>query len=317
VRVRILVNPVASSVSPRRVERLRVALAREHRVDVVDTVARGHARTLAGTAADEGVDVVVVAAGDGTLNEAANGLLGSPTALAPYPGGSTNVYARAVGYGNHPDRATDRLVDALTHGSIRHLGVGAAGERRFLFHLGAGFDAAVVARMEARHRNQLVKRYAAHPAFALATLRTLARSDRSRPTIRVEAPGLAPHDSHFTVVSNLAPYSYVGPRRMVLTRGAGPDRALALTSMQRFGLSDVAAAFGSSVARAAHLRRDPDVVQWEDLGEITLHGVDDQPFPWQVDGDHLGSTDSLTVRFEPKALAVVLPRWPAGPPSAP
>ena len=295
-------------MTERRLQLIQATLAAGHTVEVVTTKAREHARELAREAADDGVDVVVVAAGDGTLNEAANGLVGTATALAPVPGGSTNVFARAVGYGNRLERATERLLIALDRGSIRRVGVGAANGRHFLFHLGAGFDAAVVARMEERPG---VKRYAAHPAFAVATMRTLQRGfDRVHPILRVRLADGSQHESFFTVVSNVAPYTYVGPRRMLLTRNAALDRALALTSLTRFTVVDVANTFSSTVAGAARLARDPTVVQRADLESLRLTAIGagaGERFPWQVDGDYLGLIGELDVEYVHDALAVVLP----------
>jgi diacylglycerol kinase family enzyme len=308
VRLRLIVNPIASSMTVRRLEVIQATLSAGHTLDVVATVGRDHARELARAAADDGVDVVIVAAGDGTLHEAANGLVGSTTALAPIPAGSTNVFARAVGYGNRVERATERLLVALDRDSIRRIGVGAANGRHFLFHLGAGFDAAVVARMEERPS---VKRYAAHPAFALATMRTLQRGfDRVNPILRVRLPDGSRHESFLSVVSNLAPYTYVGPRRMLLTHDASLDRALALTSLTRFTMTDVAGAASSTVGGAGRLARDPTVVQRADLQSLRLTAVGagvGERFPWQVDGDYLGTIDDLAVVYVPDALSLVLP----------
>jgi len=307
VHVRVIVNPVASSMTERRRAAIVESLGTQHTIETVFTQARGHARELAAGAAADAVDVVVVASGDGTLNEAADGLIGTSTALAPLPAGSTNVFARSVGYGNRLDRATDRLLAALDRGSIRRIGVGAANGRHFLFHLGAGFDAAVVDRIE---RNPRVKRYAAHPAFALQTVRLLARGyDRRVPAVHVESPeASASHDSFFTVVSNVTPYTYLGPRRMLLTPAASLDRALAVTSLTRFGLLDVAGAIGSSIGRAARLQHADSIVQLADVHELRLTATrPGRPFPWQVDGEYLGTVDDLAVRYVPDALSVVLP----------
>jgi diacylglycerol kinase family enzyme len=308
VRLRLVVNPIASSMTHRRLELIRATLAAGHTLEVVTTEARDHARELAREAAADGVDVVIVASGDGTLNEAANGLVGTATALAPIPAGSTNVFARAVGYGNRVERATERLLLALDRGSIRRVGVGSANDRCFLFHLGAGFDAAVVARIEEK---PAVKRYAAHPAFALATVRTLQRGfDRTNPILRVRLPDGSRHESFFSVVSNLAPYTYVGARRMLLTRDASLDRALALTSLTRFTIADVASTFGSTVGGAARLAREPTVVQRADLESLRLTAIGasaGERFPCQVDGDYLGDIDDLDVVYVPDAIALVLP----------
>ena len=83
---------------------------------LAETSRRSHATRLALGAAATGTDVVVVLGGDGTLNEAANGLAGTSTALAPLPGGSTNVFARSIGLPNDPIEATGVLLDALAAG---------------------------------------------------------------------------------------------------------------------------------------------------------------------------------------------------------
>src|SRR5207244_3169597 len=75
VRVLLLVNSVASSVTPRRRAHIRRVLASRHDVEVAETSRRGHAKLLARAAAEDDFDVVAVYAGDGTLNEAAAGLL--------------------------------------------------------------------------------------------------------------------------------------------------------------------------------------------------------------------------------------------------
>lgn len=309
VRVRLIVNPVASSMTTKRTDLVEVTLGAAHTLETVATNSRGHAVDLARDAVADGVDVVVVASGDGTLNEAANGLIGSDVALAPIPGGSTNVFARAVGYGNDIERAAERLVGALDRGAIRRVGVGVANERHFLFHLGAGFDAAVVERTE--RNNPRVKRYAAHPAFAFATVQTFTRGfDRNNAVLRVRLPDGEQHESYFSVVSNVAPYTFVGPRRMLLTDDASLDRALALTSMTRFTFTDVLGAAASTVGQARRLRRDPYVIQRADLTELRLTAIGagaGERFPWQVDGEYLGTIDELAIAYVPDALALVLP----------
>ena len=92
---------------------IQKALSADHDVTLAETNRRGHATRLAQGAAAEGVDVVAVLGGDGTQNEAANGLAGTQTALATLPGGSTNVFARTIGLPNDPIEATGVLLDAL------------------------------------------------------------------------------------------------------------------------------------------------------------------------------------------------------------
>ena len=150
MRITLIVNPSASSVTARGRVVITKALAADHDVTVAETARRGHATQLAAEAAARGAEVVVVLGGDGTLNEAANGLAGTTTALAPLPGGSTNVFARTIGLSDDAIEATGILLDALAHGSTRRIGLGSVNGRYFLFHVGIGFDAAVVAEVERR-----------------------------------------------------------------------------------------------------------------------------------------------------------------------
>src|SRR5262252_9057149 len=95
MRLLLIVN--ATAVTARRRVLVQRVLGADHRLEVEETSRRGHAARIARGAALDHVDVVVVLGGDGTLSEAADGLAGSATALAPLPGGSTNVFARSIG----------------------------------------------------------------------------------------------------------------------------------------------------------------------------------------------------------------------------
>ncbi len=151
MRLLLLVNTSASSVTPRGRVVIQKALSADHDLHVVETSRRGHAMRLALGAAADGVEVVVALGGDGTLNEAANGLAGSQSALAVLPGGSTNVFARSIGFVNDPIEATGQLLAALSRpGSIRPVGLASLNGRYFLCNAGVGFDAAVISRVERR-----------------------------------------------------------------------------------------------------------------------------------------------------------------------
>src|SRR5690242_10056337 len=86
-RMLVIVNPYATTVSDRLKNLVVYALRGSYHVDAIDTEARDHATELCREAADAGYDVVVAFGGDGTVNEAANGLIGSSTALTCLPGG--------------------------------------------------------------------------------------------------------------------------------------------------------------------------------------------------------------------------------------
>ncbi len=294
-------------MTPHRREQVDQRVRRDADVTVVDTAKAGDATALAASAVQAGVDAVLVLGGDGTLNEAAHGLVGTGVPLGALPGGSTNVFARTIGVAYDPARAADQLVHALARRATLRVGLGRVESRYFLFHLGLGFDAAVVRTVE---RRPAVKRYLAHPAFAAAAAATWIRGyDRTTGLVvetcdtddrRVRhAPG------PFAVVSNSRPYTYLGRLPMTLAPQAGLDRGLALTQFADLGLGRVVGAVGASILRSDRLRHAPGIRQHADLVALTIEA--DRPFPYQVDGEYLGETERVEVVYEPDALTVLVP----------
>jgi diacylglycerol kinase family enzyme len=312
VRVLLVVNPTASSVTPRVRADVERVLRADHTLDVAETTRRDHAAMLARDAVDAGYDVVAVLAGDGTLNEAAGGLAGSSVALAALPGGSTNVFARTLGTAYKPEAAAKQVVDALARASQRRIGLGAATvpasrPRHFLFHLGIGFDAAIIRRME---QHSSVKRYLAHPAFAATALSTWFRHYDREARIRfavtrdageAEIVGIGP----YAVISNSDPYAYVGRRPLRIAPGASLDDELQVTVLRTLRAAVVVRAAAAAVGRVAYLTTSPDIVQRTHVAAVEV--TSGAPFPWQVDGDYLGEVERLDVTFEPDCLTIVIP----------
>lgn len=280
------------------------ALTADHDVTLAETSRRGHAARLAQGAAATGTDVVVVLGGDGTLNEAANGLIGTSTALATLPGGSTNVFARTLGLPDDPVEATGALLEALARDSIRRVGLGSANNRYFLFHCGIGFDAAVVERVERRGE---LKRWAGHPLFIYAAVATWLRGyDRRAPHFRVVYPdGTSVDDGYFTLALNTNPYTYLGARPLDVAPDAGLDQPLTVVTIRSLGVYRlgrlVVAALGGQrgVGRIRKVHTRPAVTAAEVVGH--------RPFPYQVDGDFLGYVPRLHLRWDPEVLDLVVP----------
>ena len=281
IRILLVVNSSASSVTARARVVIRKALAADHDVTVVETSRRGHAQRLARGAAGTGTDVVAVLGGDGTLNEAANGLVGTDTALAVVPGGSTNVFARSIGLPNDPVEATSALLEALAVGRARSVGLGAVNGRSFLFHTGVGFDAEVVHQVE---RRGALKRWAGHPLFIGSAITTWFRHyDRTRPRMAVRFPdGDVVEDGYFTVVLNTSPYTYLGPRPLDVAPEATLDRALVCLTVRRLDLATILGLLAAALRTGAGAGRR----RWTDYRtdlpglQVTGHG----PVPYQVDG---------------------------------
>src|ERR687886_1204958 len=177
-RLLLVSNPYATTVSGRLTSLVVYALQGRYDVDAADTEGRDHATELAREAAADGYDIVVAFGGDGTVNEVANGLAGSPTALFPLPGGATNVYCRMLGISNDVVDATEHLLGAADAWRPRRLDLGSVNGRHFLFSAGYGLDAAVVRRVDAHPETKARLR---HWYFAWAGIGTFLRHYLVRP----------------------------------------------------------------------------------------------------------------------------------------
>jgi diacylglycerol kinase family enzyme len=304
VKLLLLLNPSASSVTARARVVIRKALSADHEVTVAETSRRGHALRLAQDAAAGDVDTVVVLGGDGTLNEAANGLAGTDTALGVVPGGSTNVFARTIGMADDPIEAAGQLLGALERDSCRRIGLGSVNGRYFLFHVGMGYDAAVVAQVE---RRAALKRYAGHPLFVYAAFSTWLRHyDRGRPRLAVHTPdGALVDDGYLCLCFNSNPYTYLGTRPLNVAPDADLERGLVAVTFRTLDAARLLALAASALGTGSWLRRHRKIDYRTDLSALTVRGHG--PFPYQVDGDYLGETEQLEFRHAPDALTIVQP----------
>lgn len=247
--------------------------------------------------------MVVVLGGDGTLNEAANGLAGSSTALAALPGGSTNVFARTIGMVNDPIEATAQLVEGLSRRSIKRVSLGSVNGRYFLFHVGVGFDAAVVEQVE---RRAGLKRWAGHPLFVYAAFATWFRHyDRSRPRFAVAFGDEVVDDAYLAVSLNSNPYTYLGNRPLDVAPEATLDSRLAVVAVRTMAFVPMLSIAAAALGWGRPLRDHRRVVYRHDVAEVVMTGHG--PVPYQVDGDFLGETQELVLRHEPDVLDLVMP----------
>lgn len=308
VRVLVVANPRATATTPRERDVLTHALASAADLEVVETANRGHAAALACRAMRNGTDVVVALGGDGTVNEVVNGLLtdgvhDSVPALGVVPAGSTNVFARALGLPDDPIEATGVLLEGLRSHSRRAVSMGQADDRWFVFAAGLGFDAAIVAGVEQRRRRG---KRSTHVLYARVGLREYLahRARERRPAkIHVELPdGTRYDDVHFAMVTNTDPWTYAGRRPLRPTPEASFEDGLALYARRRMGapglLYSLARMSGASPRvgrRGAYLHHD--------LPTVML--LADEPMPFQVDGDYVGTRDKIQLSSTPRAIQVV------------
>ncbi len=314
----VVVNARARRVPAARRSELVRLWGRVGDVELAVTHTALEATNAAAAAAQRGCDVVAAVGGDGTLRSVAAGLVGTATALAAVPGGTTNVVARALGLPNRPGPASAELVAALLAGRTQavHPGwlVGSpagsdpapsateSGEL-FLANCGIGLDAAVVAAVEAHPQ---LKRRLGHLWFAAAAARAATR--RSSPlTVIVTTADQRTIELtlDWLVVQAVGPYTFAG--RRPLTLAAGPPLRPALCLV---GVADAAPlalvrrlprALGRGVARP----QDANVVIVDNLGSVRVSAKESSPI--QADGEFLGMRSKLTIGATAAALQLVVP----------
>jgi diacylglycerol kinase family enzyme len=314
-RMLIIVNPYASTVSDRLRNLVVYALQGRFEVDAVDTEARGHATELCREAAHEGYDVVVAFGGDGTVNEAANGLLGSSTPLCALPGGSANVFAKMLGIPGDVVDATEHLLAMADDWRPRKVDLGVVNGRCFTFNSGLGLDASVVERVDANPR---MKARLGPYFFAWVAVGTfLRRYLLAPPRLELEAPDVSSAASErkqrprrlrgvTAIVQNGAPFTYFQERPIDVLDGAALDSgALAGGVLHRATPLAMPFIAWRALSRRARVSSHRQVTGLRDLRELVVRSADERPLPLQVDGDYLGEVSEARYSILPQALNVV------------
>jgi diacylglycerol kinase family enzyme len=302
-RMLIIVNPYATTVSDRLKNLVVYALRGSYQVDAIDTEARGHATELCREAAREGYDVVVAFGGDGTVNEAANGLAGSDTPLSCLPGGRTNVYCRMLGIPIDVVDATEHLLQLADDWRPRRLDLGHVNERKFVFSAGVGLDASVVERVDAHPR---LKARFGEWYYTWTGIRTFNRRYLFRPPqLEVELDGEVIRGVT-AIVQNAAPYTYFGDRPVDIGEGATLDSEdLSGVILRRASPTDIPTIIWRALSRRARIARHRQVLPFSAVQTLRVASADDRPLPLQVDGDYIGEVHDAEFGVTPRGILVV------------
>jgi YegS/Rv2252/BmrU family lipid kinase len=291
----IIINPVSPNLPSRRHLREAVAWlkAQGWRAGWVYTRWPGEATQIAGRAAGEERDLLVVCGGDGTISEAINGLAGSFTPLAVIPAGTANVWAKEVGL---PRRPTDALRVAL-HGQPQRMDLGVAGageDRRYFFLMaGVGLDGQIAASLPLG-----VKRYLGATAYAITAVRESLRFRGQQVRLLLDGE---PCDTRLMmmVVGNTRNY---GGITQVTARACANDGLLDVCLFPGDSPLDIIVHTLRVIARA-HLRAGS--VLYRRVRRVEL--PEESAFPVQLDGDFC-PTYPTVFEVAPAALTVMLPR---------
>jgi diacylglycerol kinase family enzyme len=315
VRALLIVNPYATTTTPVRREVITHALASELDLDVVQTRYRGHAAHVAEGAAREGFGLVLTLGGDGTVNEVVNGILrarppgagpdsaspdGAPL-FAALPGGNANVFVRALGLPVDPVDATGRILHSLPAGRTRTIGLGLAGQRYFCFNAGLGFDAEVVRVVEGLRARGRAASAALYVWTAVRQFLTV--TDRREPALTLERDGQPAMDGlYLGIVSNAAPWTYLGQRPVNASPSAGFDTGLDLFALRKFGALRVLNAVRQMLGDEGPAGRH--VVSLHDQDALSFRAA--RPVAFQVDGEYVGEREQVMLRSIPNALRVLV-----------
>jgi len=302
-RMLIIVNPYATTVSDNLRHLVVHALEGRYEVDAVDTQAQGHATELCREAAHEGYDVVVAFGGDGTVNEAANGLMGSNTPLTCLPGGSANVFGKMLGIPGELIDATEHLLGLVDDWRPRKVDVGVVNGRCFTFASGLGLDASVVERVDSSPR--LKARYGPW-FFTWAAIGTFIRRYLLHPPRLVVVVGDERLEGVTAVVQNGSPFTYFKNRPIEIAESAALDSGtLSGCVLHRARPIDMPFIAWRAFSKRARLARHRQITPFSGVTELTVRSADGKPLPLQVDGDYLGEVDEARYSIVPRALNVV------------
>jgi diacylglycerol kinase family enzyme len=326
VRALLIVNPRATTTTKPVLDVIVRTLAAKAEIEVVETRRRGDAREIASEAAAAGWDALLVLSGDGTINEAVNGLMdkasiraglssadsaGSAGSAAPadqlpalgaLPGGNANVFTRDLGVPSDPIAAVEQIGARLAAGSTRTIGLGLAGDRYFTFNAGLGWDAEVIRAVEDRRAQG---QSASNGLYIRTALREYyLHTDRRHPNLTVQAAdGTLIDPVGMALISNTTPWTYVGQRPVSPTPRASFDTGLDAFLLRRLRTISTLNTLRQMAGRAGRPMTGKYAVTLHDQAEITVRAR--EPAALQVDGDYVGDLDSVTFRSVPNALRVI------------
>jgi diacylglycerol kinase family enzyme len=302
-RMLVIVNPYATTVSDRLKNLVVYALQSRYDVEAVDTQAKAHATEITRDAADSGYEVVVAFGGDGTVNEAANGLIGSDVPLTCLPGGSTNVFCRSLGIPRDVVDATEHLLQVADRFEPRRVDLGLVNGRYFTFGAGIGLDASVVEQVDAHPR--LKARYTRWYYTYVAVTTFVRHYLVDPPRVRVEVDGQTV-EGVTVVVQNSDPFTYFGERPIRICEGAGLETGtLSLAVLERASAADMPTLIPRLFsARARTVQRHRQIVGFDRI-EYARVVASEGTFPLEVDGDFFADVEEASFGVAPHALTVV------------
>lgn len=297
LRARVLLNPISGEGKARKTLRLlRQQLKKQlgdYQVDIYFSRHPGDLGACARDAVDKNYNLVLIAGGDGAINETLQGMVGSDVPLGIIPRGTANIFAEEMGI----PKDIEKAIEVIREGHIKRVDLGKANDRYFLWLSGIGVDALVAheVHMDAKDRFGIL----AYVAFALKHARAIPSS-----RIKGMADGSVFDEQASAVfVGNTA--SYDGNIKIRATEQMDDGYFDVCVVRKASALFILRAILFFFLGRRAYYR-DVKYLDFRYFKARELKVESNPPVYVHIDGEVLGTTP---VRYQifPKALSLILP----------
>jgi diacylglycerol kinase (ATP) len=261
-------------------------------VELIATSGPQMAGELAATAAASGCDLILAAGGDGTINEAINGIAGTEVAFGILPAGTANVLANEVGFSDRPDHAASQLLHARpVRIALGALDMPGEPRRHFVLMAGVGLDARIVYELDLKLKGRLGKLAYWHGGFK--------QFGRAVPRFHISVNG-SEYCASFALITRVRNYGgdFEIARRVKLT-----DDDFEVVIFQNKEWKDYLRFFGAVMTNRLH---NTSGVAIERATKVKVNAPEDQRIYIQTDGEAVGVLPAR-LSIVPDALTILLP----------
>ena len=290
--VTIIFNPVSGKTDPEQRKKIISDTLAEHgyTCQYLETTKQEGAKALAEKAAGDGIDLIAVSGGDGTVMEVLSALVGKDIPVAVLPAGTGNLLSVNLGI---PMTVPEAVHVALS-GRPYALDLAKTDEDRYFAILGGmGLDAAMI-----RDADRKAKDKFGVLAYFVAAVKNLPRR-RSHVTLRLDGGEPISRRAKSVVIANMG--KITGGLEAVPT--ASPDDGkLDVGVLKAETLGQWLRLLGYAILGRTQDAPDFDVYQARHIVLETSF-----PEPIQFDGEDGGRARKVTVEIVPKAVRVMLP----------
>ena len=256
------------------------------------TTGPGAAGMMARAAIERGASCILVAGGDGTINEVVDGMVNSPVPLGILPAGTANVLATELGLGRDIERAAKLIPQCVARRiALGRLNCGSK-PRHFLSMAGIGFDAHIVYHLSPALKTSLGKGAYWVSGFAQAV--------RRFPEFEIEVDGARRAPCSFALVSRVC--NYGGDFEIATGAGLLQDHFQVVLFRGSNALPYFKYLLGMVTGRLAGMRG----VSFVTGRSVRVFDPADQRVYTQVDGEYAGRLPA-SIGLTPEGLALLMP----------